>query len=161
MTSTQRNLQDYTVRHNTVHYTKTFLMSKLYGSRSNLNRHLRSNGIDLALYRKDQISALREALRREKHPSQLLNRREQEGLEDITQQSVTALKETQKKEIIPEFFKYILDTNLSFRAVENKSFRRFLTLLDAAKEIATMTRKFVPLSLRISVTQPRRSFMRG
>jgi hypothetical protein len=60
---------------------------------------------------------------------------------------VTASKETQKKEIIREFFKYLLDMNLSFRAVENKSFRRFLTLLEAPKEITTMSRKFVPMKL--------------
>jgi hypothetical protein len=65
----------------------------------------------------------------------------------MTEQLVTASKETQKKEIIREFFKYLLDTDLSFRALENESFRRFLTLLDAPKELTTMSRKSVTVKL--------------
>jgi hypothetical protein len=123
ITSTQRKLQDYTVRCNARHCTNTFLLSKLHGSRSNLNRHLRSHGIDIALYSKDQINQLREALKRGKRANQLLNRSKQEDSKDITQKLFTVSKQTQKKEIIREFFNYLLDTNLSFRAVENKSFR--------------------------------------
>jgi hypothetical protein len=37
MTSTKRKLQDYTIRCNARQCPKTFLMSKLHGSRSNLN----------------------------------------------------------------------------------------------------------------------------
>jgi hypothetical protein len=147
MTSTQRKLQDYTVRCNARRCTKTFLMSKLHGSRSNLNRHLRSHGIDIALYSKDQITQLREALKRGKRTNQLLARSSQEDSKDITQHLVAASKQTQKKEIIREFFKYLLDTNMSFGAVENKSFRRFLTLLDAPKEITTMSRISIPMKL--------------
>jgi hypothetical protein len=147
ITSTKRKLQDYTVRCNAWHCTKTFLLSKLHGSRSNLNRHLRSHGIGIALYSKDQINRLREALKRGKRANQLLNRSKQEDSKDITQQLFTVSKQTQKKEIIRGFFRYRLDPNLSFRTVENKSFRRFLTLLDAPKEIATMSRNSVTTKL--------------
>jgi hypothetical protein len=75
-----------------------------------------------------------------------LARSRQEDSKDITQHLVAASKQTQKKEIIREFFKYLLNTNLSFRAVEKRSFRRLLTLLDAPKEIMT-TRKSIPMKL--------------
>jgi hypothetical protein len=77
----------------------------------------------------------------------VLTRSRQEDSKDITQHLVAASKQAQKKEIIRAFFKHLLETNLSFRAVENKSFGRFLTLLDAPKEITTMTRKSIPMKL--------------
>jgi uncharacterized protein with PIN domain len=115
------------------------LISKLHGSRSNLSRHLKFHGID-ALYRKDQINQLQEAIKRGKRSNQLLKRSREEDSKDITQQSVTVSKETHEKEIIRKFFKYLVETNLGFRAVEKKSFRRFLTFLDVPKAITTMSK---------------------
>jgi type II restriction/modification system DNA methylase subunit YeeA len=71
---------------------------------------------------------------------QLLKRSRQKDSKDITQQSVTASKETHEKEIIRKFFKYLVETNLTFRAVENKSFRRLLVLLDVPKAITTVSK---------------------
>jgi hypothetical protein len=101
-----------------------------------------THGIELTEYSTATLGELKNALQGGKLVN--LSTHHVSGSKDIGNQLLLAAKESKNREMIRQFYLFLLTTNQSYRVVENEHLRAFLKLSGAPKEISSISRKTVP-----------------